>query len=201
MRADELENNLLPTLTNAKSFGFFISGGFDSAVLLYVCCAIKQEYNLDCEFKIFTVPRHDDSVVHAQRVIDWISKKFNMTFDIEFVGNPNLYHSHQVLSGLWAAKNSCDHLVLGDTNNPSKLLTGGPFRQKSNNKKFLQPYIECNWDKNDTVALAIELTLTDLMEITHTCTESKTLRCTTCWQCRERAWAFAENNYTDPGTM
>jgi 7-cyano-7-deazaguanine synthase in queuosine biosynthesis len=85
--------------------------------------------------------------------------------------------------------------LLGDTSNPPD-LPDGPKRKQSYDDKFLQPMFD--WTKKDTVALAIELGLTDLMKISHSCTERKISRCGHCWQCRERAWAFDQNQYIDP---
>jgi len=175
-----------------------ISGGFDSGLMLYLCCLIKQQENLSTTFVVFTVPRHDDSISHANRIVDWINKKFDNSLEIFTVGDPNLHHSQQVYSGVKDAYGCCEYIVLSDTTNPAHLLNG-PFRSRSNQLDVIHPFF--NLTKKDTVALAIELELTDLMILSHTCTESVLLRCGKCWQCQERAWGFSENNYIDPGTM
>ena len=198
MMFEELKSELLPLLKTNKVFGFFISGGLDSAVLLYICCLIREQENLPSRFKIVTVPRHDDSSVHSARIVKWINQKFNINLTTSIVGNPNLHHSEQVASGIEIMWYSLDYLLFGDTVNPPHLLNG-PERANSTNQKIIRPFMKSY--KDNTVRLAIELGLSELMEITHTCTESKTLRCNVCWQCRERAWAFEVNNYIDPGTM
>jgi hypothetical protein len=198
MTLEEIKNTLLPILSTNKTVGFFVSGGFDSALMLYVCSLICQEENLSTDFIVFTVPRHDDSITHSKRVINWVTKKFNSKIKTFMIGDPDLHHSDQVWSGVVPALNLCPCIILSDTANPS-CLPNGPVRTKVVTPGVIQPFIDVT--KKDTVALAIHLGLTDLMEITHTCTESKFLRCNQCWQCRERAWGFAENNYIDLGNM
>jgi 7-cyano-7-deazaguanine synthase in queuosine biosynthesis len=60
-----------------------------------------------------------------------------------------------------------------------------------------QPWFDIT--KDVIVATAIECGLTDIMIHSHSCTETPMIRCGVCWWCNERAWAFNENNYTDPG--
>jgi 7-cyano-7-deazaguanine synthase in queuosine biosynthesis len=195
---EKFKTELLPILDQDKTFGFFISGGLDSAVLLYICCLIRKQENLPSHFEIVTVPRYDNSSVHSSQVVNWINNQFNVNLLTTIAGNPDLHHSMQVLSGIRIMFSKLDYLMLGDTMNPAH-LPGGPTRNVSNEKKIIQPFIKTY--KDTTVKLAIELGLFDLMSITHTCTESKTLRCNICWQCKERAWAFSANNFIDLGTM
>ena len=195
---EELEPILFQAMTN-KKIGFFISGGFDSMVLLFFCCLLKKEHSLNTEFKIFTVPRYDDSEAHSNRVIDYISKKLNMKFDVNLVGNPDLHHSIQVFSGIRESLKLVDSILLGDTKNPEH-LPNGPLRVKSTTKRVVQPFFQ--YTKKDTVELAIKLDIIkEISSLSHTCTQSNLLRCNQCWQCRERAWGFSQNNYTDIGTM
>jgi 7-cyano-7-deazaguanine synthase in queuosine biosynthesis len=92
-------------------------------------------------------------------------------------------------------------LIVADTKNPDDYLSQeGPERIPSNNKILMQPLL--NHDKRTTLLLAQDMKVLDkVSEISHTCTESKTLRCTLCWQCLERAWAFSKLGLTDMGNM
>jgi 7-cyano-7-deazaguanine synthase in queuosine biosynthesis len=192
----ELKNNITPLLISDKKIGFLISGGLDSSILLYVSLMIMQEKNIEKSPMIFTVPRYDDSSRHSQNIINWMQKIFQKNLKIIIVGNPDLHHSVQLTSGIYESLKYVDTIFLGSTKNPDHLLNG-PVRQKSKIDRIVKPFFY--WTKKDTVALAIELGLTDLMTISHTCTESIEYRCKHCWQCQERRWAFTENNYVDPG--
>jgi tRNA(Ile)-lysidine synthase TilS/MesJ len=191
----EFENVCLPYLQSKKSLGLMVSGGLDSAVMLYGLCLLKTKYNLDVVFKIYTVPLHNDSQLYAENVVDWVNRKFNLNIAHVFCGDPNLEHDRTVRSGMELAFEQNENIVIADTTNPPVKLPGlAPIRVKA---QFpFQPFIE--WTKKETVALSIELGIDDLIALTHSCTE-QSIRCNQCWQCQERAWGYAENTYPDPG--
>jgi tRNA(Ile)-lysidine synthase TilS/MesJ len=215
---DDLEN----LIRNHKIIGISISGGIDSTLLAYLLHDIKYKINSDVVLKFFCVPRPDDSMIHAQRIVDYIDQQFNQPPSIiHSVGTGDLYHSEQVSSGMKEAIQNydIDILVTAVTKNPEEgdppeLLPNykynsflnsdgtyynGPIRVKPRNPKFITPF----WDitKKETVKLIKDLNLTEISKITHTCTGSKSLRCGKCWQCCERAWAFSKNNLIDTGVM
>jgi len=195
---ENLKQILLQELTNNEKVGFLISGGFDSSLLLYICCLLKKELGLNTEFKIFTIPRHDDSKTHANRVIDFMSKYFDIKFDTHIVGDPDA-HQNIVPSGIKEALKLVNLVLIGDNKNPDH-MPGGPLRPKAVSKTILQPFY--NYTKKDIIELAIKVDIIkEISAISHTCNASKTLKCTKCYPCRERAWAFAENNHIDIGTM
>jgi hypothetical protein len=196
----ELMEDLLPRIKANNKIGFFISGGFDSGLLLYSACLVCEINGIDPNFVVLTIPRYDDSIVHAARIIDWINQRFNLTLDLIQVGNPDLHHSKQILSGCQDAEkyNYADLFLLAETTNP-KILPNGPIRSRSPSPRFYQPWFDKT--KDHTVALSLELGVKELQKISHTCTQSKTIRCKQCWQCQERAWAFSSLGVVDIGTM
>jgi hypothetical protein len=198
MNYKTIHSTLLPILSNGRKIGIFCSGGFDSTLLLFICLSIIKEENLDTHLQVFTVPRHDDSIVHAQRVVDYMNRRFNISLSIRAVGDPDLEHYKQVSSGLGPALQYCDQILLGDTTNPEE-VPNGPDRVRSMNEQFVQPFMDST--KRSTVMLSIEVDFIECQTLTHTCTESKTVRCGWCWQCRERAWAFDVNDLIDIGAM
>jgi 7-cyano-7-deazaguanine synthase in queuosine biosynthesis len=188
-------------LSSYKRMGILISGGFDSTLLSYLLHAGRDRLDTKNTFEFFVIPRYDDSLVHATRIAKYIDTKFNKTDTvINIVGNPDLHHSEQIRSGVVDAvrRTDMDLLLTADTANPEH-LPDGPIRMKSPNRRYYKPFI--NHTKDKIVGLGIQLNLTDIMEISHTCTESKMFRCKNCWQCRERFWAFQQNRYVDPGKM
>lgn len=198
MYFQSLKRDLKPVLSFNKKIAVMVSGGLDSGLLLYSCALIKKELDLSVSLTALTVPRTDDSVTHAARVVDWVNRCFESDIKIEHCGDPNLHHSMQVWSGVSERAKDFNMLLLGDTANP-KHFENGPNRILVRNPKIKQPLYDYN--KKDVVEMIIDQKLDELIEISHTCVASKTLRCGQCWWCRERAWAFAENNYTDTGTM
>jgi 7-cyano-7-deazaguanine synthase in queuosine biosynthesis len=191
------------TIINHKEIGIFISGGFDSAVLgAYVFSHITKNH-LDRTVVMYTVPRYDDSVVHAKRVCDWLTERFpEVKFTTITVGSGEGHHSGQVLSGIEEALRTSNRtILLADTKIPDEDVVGeSPQRVKSKGPRVIQPFFE--YDKTMTIKLAESMDILDeVSKISHTCTESKTLRCGGCWQCNERSWAFTKLSLVDKGTM
>jgi len=203
MNMDAMIDEVKKVLDRYKAIGIFLSGGLDSSLLAYLLHTYKTPEH---KFVFYTVPRHDDSVLHAQRIINYLDQKFNCpSRTLIKRGDPDLHHSQQVLSGIRLAvkEKKVDVLLLGDTAMPYETelasQAGAPERVKSSNPFVEQPFL--GFTKKDTVQLAVEMKLDELINLTHSCTQSVLLRCNACWQCQERAWAFRECGYTDTGTM
>lgn len=203
-------------LEKYQSIGLLVSGGLDSTLLAYLLHDIVSKKNLTNTFQFFVVPRPDDSVLHVNRIVDYIGKHFNVPTTIHVVGNGDVHLSKQVTTGIRDAilNYDCDIYLSSITTNPPELLPGyeygkfcdvdgtpynGPIRIKSWHPKLLDPFL--NYTKQDTVKIIKDMNLTEIMNLTHTCTGSKSIRCNRCWQCCERTWAFNKNNFKDTGTM
>ena len=191
------------TILSSREIGIFISGGFDSTVLAAYVFKYISENRIDRNVVLYTVPRFDDSRVHADRVIEWLSTNWpSVSFRKETVGDPTEQHQRQVLSGIMMALSNTDvTIMLGDTKIPDEEIDGeAPNRVRSTGPRVVQPFFD--YDKTVTLRLAMWLELLDdISHISHTCTESRTLRCNKCWQCRERNWAFTKLLLIDEGTM
>ena len=205
MKLSDLKQQLLSLLTANEHVGVFVSGGLDSGLLLYLCCLIKKEYNLPTNIHIFMVPdpnpkNEDSEVVYAKQVIDWVAKTFNISLKITMVGNPYEHHSKKIWSGILIARNICKCLLLGDMTNPEPLANDphAPIFYSNTVPEVVRPFL--NITKKEVVALIIELNLIGLMIAANSCQTYVPIRCGICWSCRERAWAFEQNNYEDPGT-
>jgi hypothetical protein len=192
----EFESIALPYLQSKDRVAVMVSGGFDSAVLLYSLCLIKSSHKLGVNISTFTVPLHNDSERYSRMVTAWVGNKFNLDLTPTICGDPDLAHNQVVKSGIAHAVSICPNIIIAETTNPSHLtnLSSAPARTRA--LKIFQPFI--NWTKKETVKLSIDLDLDNLVSLTHSCTE-KTVRCNQCWQCQERAWGYAENAYPDPG--
>lgn len=183
-----------------KRIGVMVSGGLDSTLLLYLVASYFPKFGKT--LVAFTVPRTDDSIVHAERVVKWVEDTFNMQIERQEVGDPTLFHSRQVNSGVEQAVDMAEIVLLGDTWLPTVKLKGStPIRYENKHPKVNQIYLKLKFNKIDTVSIANELGLHSVFTLSHTCTQSKDIRCSNCWQCSERAWAFEQLELTDPGEM
>ena len=181
-------DNLRDIVENNKKIGILVSGGFDSALLLYLCC----EFEKDNEFFTFVVDRPNKSLYFNQIVIDWINKKFNKNLKSIVVGHKSYHHSAHVRAAIIEILNfPLDVLLGGDTAKPAE-LPSGPNRSKSQNSKVLQPFYELTKDK--LVKISLDFGVSELLNITGTCGVGKIPACGECWPCQEKTWALNQNN-------
>ena len=194
-----------------RKIGMFISGGFDSALLLYLVNEInnrtfKKEKNRST-LTAYTVPKYDGSYDHSPNVVKWV----NPNIEIKTVGDKDLPHNKQVGSGVKEVMLSGEqdqvyiaHTVVHDWMDfPGGLKV---VRQENKHPKFIfMPHMDMKLDKADTIRLAKDLLSVDqfkqLCEITHSCTQTTGKRCGVCWHCQERAWGFKQAEMTDYGEM
>lgn len=191
-----------------NKLGVFVSGGLDSTLLAYLLYRSRKLQILKTQFVFFTVPRYDNSLVHAQRVVALIARHFDAVYPTHLiVGDPDAHHSVQVLSGVVTAQtrhaSMYDSLVLAANKTPEE-LPGGPARPPAKASNVHLPFRD--YTKDSLIELYSKLlyetpSLLDIMAATHTCTEQVSGACGVCWQCRERAWAFDKNNMKDPGCV
>lgn len=187
-------------INDKTNFGIMLSGGLDSAILL----GLLVLKNRNIKIQPFTIPKFDGAILYADPVIDFINHKFQVSIPKTIkVGDPTVYHR---LQSKTAVKDifenySIDTLFIAINKNPDELndLPGAPKRDTvSNDPKIVFPFVDLL--KTDILRLAIENNLTELFEITHSCTEQQQGRCNICWQCTERAWSFSKIQEIDTGT-
>jgi len=184
-----------------KAYGLLLSGGLDSAILLYLLIKNNPKINLT----IFTIPKHDGSALYAGPIVEHFNKKFNLSLPTPiFVGNPNVHHAEQSTIAILEifTKHTIDYLFMGVNTNPPELdnLDGAPKRKlTSSSPKLLYPF--AHMLKDEIIKIMFDEEQEDLMNITHSCTEQKVGRCNQCWQCTERSWAFKQLGKQDSGIL
>lgn len=184
----------LPTIHPNNTIGVLLSGGMDSALLLYLLAKYTPN-SISC----FTVKKHDGADMYVDGIVNWINQKLNKTIPFSLrVGNPNLHHEQIIVNALYLIKNECDIFYLAGNSYPEDILPGGPRRTRVVGNTIKQPFFDCY--KTDIVRAYIDYDIMDLLPYTHTCTEQSIGRCHMCWQCRERNWAFEELNIIDKTT-
>lgn len=186
-------------------YGLLLSGGLDSAILFYLMLKDGLSNGFFPDIKIFTIPKHDGSELYIQDIIFFMSQQFDIAVSsTTLVGDPNAPHWEQSKTAVIEILNThldVDFIVLGTNQNPPVTLPGtAPNRvTQSEHPKVLLPFIDLY--KTDILSVVYDENITGLINITHSCTEQKIGRCNKCWQCNERAWAFAQLNKQDTGTL
>jgi hypothetical protein len=183
-----------------KNYGIMLSGGLDSAILLYLL--INQEPLI--KIQPFTIDKTDGASRYADLLINHFNKKFSLSISKTiYVGDPTVHHRSQSTTAVIDIFNNhpVDQLFIGINQNPPELtdLPGAPQRdKKSNDTRIIFPFVD--FLKTDILKIMFEYGQEDLMGITHSCTEQKNGRCNQCWQCTERAWAFKKLGKIDSGS-
>lgn len=187
-------------LDRDKKFGIMLSGGIDSAILLYTI--LKSDSSISIQ--PFTIPKIDGSIAFVNPLITYFNKIFNISIPetIE-VGDPSVHHrlqSRTAVKDVFENYN-IDLLFIALNQNPPDLINepGAPNRSKGpDNPKILMPFSDMH--KDQILQIMYDYNQEYLAEITHSCTEQKIGRCNICWQCKERQWAFSKLGKEDLGS-
>jgi len=205
--------------------GLLVSGGMDSAILLY--CLLK--FNPEKRIKTFCVPRlADDAETHSKNVHKKIRKllPYSRLDDPELIGEPTDKDSVPATRLLIQSErfkliyDGLNHQVpLGfNFGLPERHLVAyargsRPWRldpEVIGHDKIICPLLPLY--KYHIIDMYYKLDAEELILPTHSCTDERVGRCfshyntdahelvNNCMWCCERAWGFEQLNRTDPGT-
>jgi len=192
-------------LNDNKKYGIMLSGGLDSAVLMYMI--LKSNKNI--QLQPFSIPKHDGSHLFVSEIIKYFENQFDIKIqETKLVGNPDAYHTEQsriAVREIFQNHTDIDYLFFATNQNPPHSFDysvypedGYPKRvQGPDHPKILMPFIKMH--KDEILKILFDRGQEQLLMLTHTCTERKTGRCGQCFQCNERAWAFQQLDKIDPG--
>lgn len=202
----------IPT-EHGKKLLVSVSGGADSAVMLYVLVKANIELSLQHQIYPLTVNKVDGSETHSRKVLDWISKKLGVQINDPIIeGDHTLPHNKIVNTALKQkiASGEFDYIYIGENKIPPIEFPFGEYndfpglapQRKGNpnkNPQIIIPFSDVY--KSHTISLYDKLGILELLEYTHSCTERAVGRCGVCWQCGERRWAFKQIGFADPGQV
>ena len=187
--------------TVGDRIGIFVSGGIDSALLLYLLMSENELLSAKKTITVFSIPKTDGTTYYAPLVVELISSMLHIDPPkLFFVGNKDWPHQ-TIVNRSWndvAARNIVDSIFLADNITPNEDLPGlMPVRSKTSSNLVQQPFF--NLTKDEIIQSVFDYGIEKIFEFTHTCTERPRGRCDECWQCNERAWAFSKINKVDTG--
>jgi hypothetical protein len=190
--------------TDKKRIGVMLSGGADSAILLYILALENKMSGSDHELIPFTVARPDGAWNYVKPIVDKINQMLDIALpDPIQVGDPTLHHSQQGRSGELEARDKyqIDHFYYGSQQHPPVPMPG-EYPKRPEQVELPGTTIPFALvDKRHTLDLFNVFDAWPLIELTHSCTAQTEGRCGACYNCTERAWAFTELGFTDPGVM
>lgn len=193
---------------NAKN-SIMLSGGLDSAILLYILLKEYQKNSIYPDIQIFTIPKSDGSYLYVDSILEYFNQQFKIKLPAKvFVGNPEAHHSQQSTTAVLEILSKypdIDYIYFATNQNPDRMfdysnLKPGEYPNrvtKSDHQKVVMPFIEMR--KDQILKLLFDNNQRALIDLTHSCTEWIRGRCEVCFQCRERKWAFDQLDKSDTG--
>jgi hypothetical protein len=185
--------------------GVMLSGGADSAILLYLLCLEKIKTRSQHSIIPFTVPRTDGAWNYVNGIVGYVRKELGCELpDPVKCGDPDLHHSEQVTSGReFAFANGIEVVYYGSQKTPpAEFPMPGIYPERPdriNYARTICPFAEV--DKRNTIELYSIYKQWPLLALTHSCTEQTQGRCGVCFNCTERKWALDAYGFTDSGAM
>lgn len=188
---------------NDKKILYALSGGADSAILLYILAKLNKQNGTNHEFIPFTIPRPDGGANYSPGIVHAINELLGINIPAPMVvGDGNLPHQVVVKSAIVDLLNTgkYDILYLAENKIPDEPVEGLiPTRAPENNyKRVTMPFWSIT--KDYTIDLYYMENVVELLTLSHSCTEQTVGRCGKCFQCNERKWAFTSLMRSDPGT-
>jgi hypothetical protein len=192
----------------AKKIACLVSGGADSAVLLYMLAIDAQKYGV--ELVTFTVPRSDGAINYSPGIVECVNRLAGTNVPMPIaIGDPdNNHHSEQTRSGhrqILKDYTDIDYIYYGSQSVASELenIEGVVYPWRPERMfypgKTICPFFDLT--KEHTLDLYFKLGIVELLKYSHTCCVWPVGRCEVCYNCIERKWAFTKLGQTDPGSI
>jgi tRNA(Ile)-lysidine synthase TilS/MesJ len=193
----------------------YLSGGLDSATLLYCLGEYVTQENIDLKIYAITIPNKFDTACghFASLVIQFVSRRFpklqieHIIKSISRGGNFKSSEGLKIVEKLHS-EGKIQGWIEGVTKNPDDsfefiepdkfYITRIPERDKNMTKSKiidsnlvrLRPFANIN--KKGVCEITEQKKIkTKLLMITKSCTDAKQYKCNTCWWCQERNWGFS----------
>jgi hypothetical protein len=187
-----------------KKVGITVSGGADSAILLYIVALLNKQRPNPAELIPFTVPRTDGAYLYSPDIVEYVNQRLNLKLPVPLsVGDPTVHHSKQVETGTMAMLDNgiVDYIFYGSQQTPpEEFPMPGLYPERPSHNKYKRaqvPFVDLY--KTHTLDLYYQFGQEKLLELSHSCTEMQIGRCGQCFQCAEREWAFRILGKKDPG--
>jgi len=171
-----------------KRIGVLVSGGLDSAILLYIIKSLNK--NNVHKIVPFTIERAEGSKIYAPKVLDYINSIFiNDISNFEIIKLPKIPPHIEVTLAihLMRRKNLFDFLYIGVIQTRVEHSHGITIIKPNTKIDYLYyPFIEL--EKSHIVDLIYKMKQEYLFDITTSCDTGE--NCGTCNGCNERAWGI-----------
>lgn len=209
MEINVLNQTVKINLEEGKHIGVMLSGGMDSAAMLFLILKEIKETGSNVRLSVYNVPNVSDNArYYSARVIEYLENYFNLKIKFENIGDGNAVHNKLVNApaDYLLDNNIVDILYSGQNQFPpvaeqwpsyvevkDKVSRRNP--ELPDTPKVRYPFIKLY--KHHILEIYRQFNILDLANLTHSCTASTTGKCEICLWCTERAWAFSKLGLTD----
>ena len=195
--------------SNLQKIGIYLSGGTDSALILYILVKMLQERQ-DCHVQIYPVAGYDASNPDViawdvcERIINWIKDNTKFEGIQPLLVTPFIDETETKISMFRANRKYLKHRYNIDVvidgislGMPHSSRDGRDIDIWTTDEKIKTLYNdyphEYPWSTVDKKFIADQykkFNIEELSNITNSCVASSKTPCKKCWWCRERYWAF-----------
>ena len=188
----ELGNNFRFDLSVYKSnIAILFSGGADSALLFYLSALEIINNNLDKQITLYVIDRHNKPLSYAfdtyERICEQLDFRKVQLHHLDIIDLPHYMQVPQVINIIYH-KNLHDELLLGMNKYPNDTIRPtviSDFRETPFLKIPFKYYT-----KDILIDVFFKLGIEDILYNTRSCGTPTPEPCKTCFNCRERLWAF-----------
>jgi 7-cyano-7-deazaguanine synthase in queuosine biosynthesis len=172
-----------------NDIALLFSGGIDSTLLFYLISTEINKHYPDKTLTLYIIDRYNNPCERANTVFEKIVNKTNLQVNLRQLSILPVFQQYEILvaSKIVAARHS---VVVCGFNKYPKDETIRPnyiVNVKDSEKvKFPLAHIE----KDKIVQEFFNLGIDDILPITHSCGLNRSIPCGTCFNCRERKWAY-----------
>lgn len=213
MKISTLDQIVIVNVPKNKKIGVMLSGGMDSAVMLFLILKEITDKKINSTLTVYNVPNiNDNAIVHSKNVVDYLEKYFNITIDLKNIGNGGAHHRSLINDPARSLIENkiVDVLYSGQNQFPPESINWKSYKElgadrfvRRNPDAPESPFVKYPFIKlykHHILELYNQFDILDLAYITHSCTQEKEIHCRQCLWCTERMWAFDQLKLKDKVT-
>ena len=186
-----------------KNIMVALSGGADSALMLYLLAKELKATNSPVTLSTYTCPRPDGGANYSPKIVQYVNNKLGLNISgPSIIGDGDADHSIVIAKAnqLLLDTGKYDLIYVAENSIPPITIDSmPPVRSKSKYewRRLVLPFYDLT--KDDIIDLYFKEGIEDLLTYSHSCTGLTVGRCNVCFNCVERAWAFSVIGKEDPG--
>ena len=192
---------MIPLPSDCTTLHVLVSGGADSALLLYLLAKQNPTATIRCHSYKY--------MAQVLPVVQWVYTHTNKALPVtQWGGDRNVFvriaaqtvlledPTGYVFTGCNAILETVNTEMIRELLGVENILRKIPTRGPVETARHLRPFLELT--KQDILQEFINEDILDLLAITRSCNTGPRGRCNRCYFCRERAWAVKCLGIADP---